>query len=214
MEWHGPTPGRPSDGTPVGKACYIGAMAGSANKVRRPVAVRAYSPGTRRAVRLRKPDAPTELEGLAPDPDRAWRHDNIGRLFLFAFHFFEERLLERIRDAGHGEVKHIHFHLFRNVDPQGTRLVDLAKRVGITKAAMGQVARDGERLGLFQITSDPSDGRAKIVSFTPLGRRLHRTFRAQIMALESDFRALLGARRYQSLRNDLLFLRRRLSRLS
>ena len=180
----------------------------------RSAAVTAYSPGTRRAVRVRRPEAPTELEGLAPDPDRAWRHDNIGRLFLFAFHFFEERLLQRIHEAGHEEVKHIHFNFFRNVDPQGTRLVDLARRVGITKAAMGQAARDGERLGLVKIASDPSDGRAKIVSFTDSGRRLHRTFRAQILALESDFRDLLGARRYQSLRKDLMFLRKRLSRPS
>ena len=174
-------------------------------------AVSTYSPGTRRVVRVYSPIEPTDLEGLAPDPDRAWRHDNIGRLFLFAFHFFEERLLQRIHETGHLEVKHIHFNLFRNVDPQGTRLVDLARRVGITKAGMGQLVRDAERLGLFRICSDPTDGRAKIVSFTARGKRLHHVFRAQIAALESEFRELLGVRRYRSLRQDLMFLRERLS---
>jgi DNA-binding MarR family transcriptional regulator len=175
------------------------------------VAVKAYSPGTRRAVRVRRPAAPPRLEGLAPDPEHAWRHDNIGRLFVFAFSFFEERLLERIHGAGHREVKHIHFNLFRNVDRDGTRLVELARRVGITKAAMGQLAREGARLGLFRIGADPSDGRAKIVSFTPRGQRLHRVFREQIDLLEAEFRHLLGARRYRSLRADLLYLRERLS---
>src|SRR6185436_3427050 len=84
-----------------------------------------YTPGTKRTVRVRNSHVPAELVGLEPDPDRAWRHDNIGRLFVFAFHVFEERLLQRIHEAGHGEVKYIHFNLFRNVDVAGTRIVDL-----------------------------------------------------------------------------------------
>ena len=162
-------------------------------------------------MRVRNSHVPAELEGLEPDPDHAWRHDNIGRLFVFAFHVFEERLLRRIHQAGHGEVKYIHFNLFRNVDIAGTRIVDLARRVGLTKAAMGQLAREGERIGLFKIEGDPTDGRAKIVSFTPKGRRLHLIFRREILKLEGDFKKLLGETRYKTLREDLLYLRARLA---
>lgn len=137
---------------------------------------------------------------------------SIDRLFVFAFHAFEERLLHRIHATGHLEIKYIHFNLFRNIDsPAGTRLVDLARRVGITKAAIGQLAREGERLGLFTIKSDISDGRAKIIQFTKSGMKLHRVFRAQILAMERDFKKLLGAKRYRTLREDLLFLRARLT---
>jgi DNA-binding MarR family transcriptional regulator len=173
--------------------------------------VQAQTPGTKRLARVRSSLPPTELEGLEPDAERAWRHDNIGRLFVFAFHFFEERLLRRVHEAGHPEVKYIHFNLFRTVDANGTRLVDLARRVGVTKAAMGQLAREGERVGLFRIGADPSDGRAKIVSFTAKGQRLHRTFKREILALEEDFKKLLGKERYRSLREDLLYLRAQLS---
>lgn len=173
--------------------------------------IQSHTPGTRRSVRLRKGRIPVELEGLEPDPDRAWRHDNIGRLFVFAFHVFEERLLRRIHETGHREVKYIHFNLFRTVDVAGTRIVDLARRVGLTKAAMGQLAREGERIGLFKIEGDPTDGRAKIVSFTPKGRRLHLIFRREILKLEGDFKKLLGDMRYRTLREDLLYLRARLA---
>lgn len=173
--------------------------------------IQTQTPGTKRPVRVRGNHVPVDLEGLEPDPDRAWRHDNIGRLFVFAFHAFEERLLRRIHETGHREVKYIHFNLFRTVDVAGTRIVDLADRVGVTKAAMGQLAREGERLGLFQIHADPRDGRAKIVSFTAKGKRLHLIFRREILKLERDFKSLLGERRYKTLREDLLYLRSRLA---
>ncbi len=173
-------------------------------------AVHEKAPGTHRSIRVRSVP-PADLEGLEPDARHAWRHDNIGRLFVFAFHAFEERLLAGLHERGHRDLKYIHLNLFRNLDYEtGTRIVDLARRVGITKAAIGQLAREGERLGYFSIESDPTDARAKIVAFTPAGKVLHADFRRQILKLESDFRQTLGATRYESLRTILLRLRTRL----
>lgn len=172
--------------------------------------VRTRSPGTRRSIALRNHHA-TRLGGIKPDPQHSWRHDNIGRLLIFAFHAFEERLLEAIRKAGFDSLKHVHFNLFRHVDFTGTRLVDLATRAGVTKAAMGQLARDCERLGFIRIETDPTDGRAKIVRFTARGKRLVATSRRQMRRLENGFRDVLGHRRYQALNDGLAELRARLS---
>jgi DNA-binding MarR family transcriptional regulator len=172
--------------------------------------IRTYNRGAKRVARVRQP-YPVDLEGLAPDKDHAWRHDNIGRLFLFAFHAFEERLMRRIHANGHPEIKHIHFHLFRTIDVTGTRIVDLARRLGVTKAAAGQLVREGEALDLFHVEAHETDRRAKIVTFTRKGRQMHRLVRNCILDLESEFKQLIGPRPYQSLRRELLRLRSRLA---
>lgn len=159
---------------------------------------------------LRKVD-PQLLEGLAPDPSHAWRHDNIGRLLIFAFHFFEERLLERFQTGEYQDFRYIYFHLFRNIDFAGTRIVDLAKRAGVTKAAMGQLAQACERLGYVKIVADPTDGRAKIVTVTPSGRKVLRVLGRLMLQLEAEFRQVLGPARYKTLRANLLHFRSRVS---
>jgi DNA-binding MarR family transcriptional regulator len=164
----------------------------------------------RTTVRLRK-GIPPDLEGLKPSGD-AWRHDNIGRLLIVAFHAFGERVVQGIHESGHPEIRFVHLNLFRTVDyAQGTRLVDLARRNGIGKAAMGQLAREGERLGLFSITSDASDGRAKIVRITSKGRALHKVIGRELLRSEREFAAMLGRNRYAALRDGLLTLRRKLA---
>lgn len=173
-------------------------------------AIRTYNRGAKPVVRIRQTYS-ADLEGLAPDKDHAWRHDNIGRLFLFAFHAFEERLMRRIHASGHPEIKQIHFHLFRTIDVTGTRIVDLARRLGVTKAAAGQLVREGEALDLFRVETHETDRRAKVITFTRKGRQMHSLVRDCILDLESEFKQLIGGGPYQSLRRELLLLRSRLA---
>ena len=89
--------------------------------------------------------------------------------------------------------------------------MDLARRLGITKAAAGQLVREGEALDLFRVKAHETDRRAKIVTFTRRGRQMHRLVRDCILDLESEFKQLIGPRPYQSLRRELLLLRSRLA---
>ena len=178
---------------------------------RRHSRVHALSPGTKRALRAREA-IPPDLEGLEPHPRSAWRHDNIGRLLIVAFHAFGERVVQGIHESGYEQLRFVHLNLFRTVDyPDGTRLVDLARRNGVGKAAMGQLAREGAKLGLFSINGDATDGRARVVRFTAKGRALHRVIRRELMKSEREFEALLGGARYAALRAGLLTLRHRLA---
>ena len=122
----------------------------------------------------------------------AWRHANVGRLLNNASRRFEARVLELMSAAGHGETRITHVNLTRNLDVEGTRLTDLARRASMSKQAMGELVDQCTALGLVDRIADPSDRRARIVKFTPAGRRWLNAFRDAVDVAEGEMRAELG----------------------
>lgn len=61
--------------------------------------------------------------------------------------------------------------LFPHIDlREGTRVTELAAKLGITKQAVGQLVDDLEAYGWMERRPDPDDGRAKRVHFTEHGK--------------------------------------------
>ncbi len=180
--------------------------------VKRRTSIVALSVDTRRVMRVSSGTDPEKFEGLDPDAALAWRHDNIGRLLLFVFHAFEARILETYHAAGFNDGRQVHLNVVRHIDvPKGTRIVDLAARAGLTKGAMGQLVEECARLGLVELKPDPTDRRAKIVSYSKRGRDFMAVTRRSAKRIEADFAKLLGAERYESLRAGLTDLRERIT---
>ncbi len=172
----------------------------------------ALSVDTKRVMRVSSGVDPEKFEGLSPDDAQAWRHYNIGRLLLFVFHAFEARILDSYHAAGFSDVRQVHLNVVRHIDvPNGTRIVDLAARAGVTKGAMGQLVEECGRLGLVELTPDPTDRRAKIVTYSKRGREFMAVTRRSAKRIEADFAKLLGAERYSSLRDDLITLREKIT---
>jgi DNA-binding MarR family transcriptional regulator len=183
---------------------------GAAVNRRRPVT--ALSVDTKRVMRVSSGADPEKFEGLDLDATQTWRHDNIGRLLLFAFHAFEARILESYHTAGYSEVRQVHLNVLRHIDvPKGTRIVDLAARAGVTKGAMGQLVEECARLGLVELRSDPTDRRAKIVGYSARGRTFMSVTRRSAKRIEADFAELLGAAEYAALRDYLIGLRKKIT---
>ena len=122
----------------------------------------------------------------------AWRLNNIGRRMNEALRIFEGRIIELLRDEGHGELSVSHINLTRNLDEDGTRLVELARRAAMTKQSMSELVDQVERTGLIEKRPDPSDGRAKLVCFTPKGFAWLEAFRRSLSIAESEMRRTLG----------------------
>jgi DNA-binding MarR family transcriptional regulator len=122
----------------------------------------------------------------------AWRHANIGRLLNNAVRRFEARVLELMSASGHEETRIAHVSLTRNLDVEGTRLTELARRASMSKQAMGELVDQCVELGLVDRVADPSDGRARIVKFTPAGLTLLDAFRDAVDVAEHEMRAELG----------------------
>lgn len=55
------------------------------------------------------------------------------------------------------------------LDREGTRLTDLADRLQMTKQSAGELVDRMEEAGFVERRPDPTDGRAKLVCFTPKG---------------------------------------------
>jgi DNA-binding MarR family transcriptional regulator len=122
----------------------------------------------------------------------AWRHANIGRLLNNAVRRFEARVLELMSERGHAETRIAHVSLTRNLDVEGTRLTELARRASMSKQAMGELVDQCMELGLVDRIADPSDGRARIVKFTRAGLIWLNAFRDAVDIAEREMRAELG----------------------
>jgi DNA-binding MarR family transcriptional regulator len=122
----------------------------------------------------------------------AWRHANVGRLLNNAIRRFEGRVLDLMTDAGYSQTRIAHVNLTRNLDVDGTRLTELAKRASMSKQAMGELVEQCEVLGLVARAPDPSDGRARIITFTPNGMEWLDAFRAAVDIAEKEMRRELG----------------------
>jgi DNA-binding MarR family transcriptional regulator len=122
----------------------------------------------------------------------AWRHANVGRLLNNAVRRFEARVLELMSASGHAETRIAHVGLTRNLDVEGTRLTELARRASMSKQAMGELVDQCAELRLVERTADPSDRRARIVRFTPAGLVWLDSFRDAVDVAEREMRAELG----------------------
>jgi DNA-binding MarR family transcriptional regulator len=122
----------------------------------------------------------------------AWRHANIGRLLNNAVRRFEARVLELMCERGHAQTRIAHVSLTRNLDVEGTRLTELARRASMSKQAMGELVDQCMELGLVDRVADPRDGRARIVRFTRAGLVWLEAFRDAVDAAEREMRAELG----------------------
>ena len=122
----------------------------------------------------------------------AWRHANVGRLLNNAVRRFESRVLELMAASGHGATRIAHVSLTRNLDVDGTRLTELARRASMSKQAMGELVDQCAELGLVAREVDPQDGRARIVRFTPAGMKWLQAFGNAVDVAEAEMRKELG----------------------
>jgi DNA-binding MarR family transcriptional regulator len=122
----------------------------------------------------------------------AWRHANVGRLLNNAVRRFEARVLELMSASGHAGTRIAHIGLTRNLDVEGTRLTELARRASMSKQAMGELVDQCVELGLVDRAADPTDRRARIVRFTRAGLDWLDAFRDAVDIAEKEMRLELG----------------------
>jgi DNA-binding MarR family transcriptional regulator len=123
----------------------------------------------------------------------AWRRNNIGRRMNEAVRLFEGRIIENLKLNGHDELTAAHINLTRNLDEDGTRLTELARRASLTKQSMSELVDQVEQTGLIEKRRDPSDGRAKLVCFTEKGMEWLEAFHQSLEVAEKEMRDQLGA---------------------
>ena len=125
------------------------------------------------------------------------------RLLSVAFDEFSDELTKRVLAAGYTDIRPGHGCVFGNIDPDGSRLTDLADRAGMTKQSVGEVTSDLEQRGYLERVPDPADGRAKIIRLTNRGREAQALARSLIDDLERDWAERFGTEHVAALREAL-----------
>jgi DNA-binding MarR family transcriptional regulator len=128
------------------------------------------------------------------------------QLLIRAARLVNERGIERIRERGRPSAHSSHTSLFPHIDLEGTRITEIARRMGVSKQAVNQAVAEIEALGMVRRTPDPSDGRAKLVLFTARGRRELLLGLGVLGELDQELGKQLGRARWRRLRGDLQLL--------
>jgi DNA-binding MarR family transcriptional regulator len=125
------------------------------------------------------------------------------RLLGMAFDDFSDELFRRVAAAGYADIRPGHGCVFGNIDPEGSRLTDLAIRANMTKQTVGEVTSDLEKRGYVERAPDPEDGRAKIIRLTERGREARAVGLQLIEETERDWVERYGEERIAALREAL-----------
>ncbi len=139
---------------------------------------------------------------MASDLEHTSRAPMIG-LLEAAFDEFIAELTRRLAATAYSDIRVSHGCVFGTIDPEGTRLTDLAERAHMTKQSVGEAATDLEQRGYVERVPDPSDGRAKIIRLTNRGRDAQAIGRGLIDDIERDWAERFGVERIAALREAL-----------
>ena len=123
----------------------------------------------------------------------------IGALLLFSGDELRRRVHQGYHDAGYTDLSLAHDPVLGLLSPDGDRVVDLARRAGTSKQAMGYLVTYLEEHGYLERTPDPADGRAKIVRRTPKGWEVNRLAKKLTQQVQDEWTRALGQDRMRLL---------------
>jgi DNA-binding MarR family transcriptional regulator len=124
-------------------------------------------------------------------------------LLFRAARLVNERAVAHARDAGATNLRLAHTQLFPHIAFDGIRMTEIAKRLEVTKQAIGPLVDDLVAAGMVERIPDPSDQRAKLIRWTRRGRRALEHGLGVLAQLERDVAATVGAARMSSLADTL-----------
>jgi DNA-binding MarR family transcriptional regulator len=122
-----------------------------------------------------------------------------------AYSLFGFQIVDGVVGAGFPQ-KPKHSAVFAQIEPDGSRLTELAQRANITPQSMGELVDDLQELGYVTREPDPSDRRAKLIVLTDEGRAAVEAGRQTIVGLEQRISEILGETGHQALREMLIKL--------
>ena len=125
------------------------------------------------------------------------------RLLSTALDQFIDDLAARVADTEFSDIRVSHGCVFGNIEPEGSRLTELAERARMTKQSVGEVTTDIEKRGYLERVPDPDDGRAKIIRLTERGLEAQALGFELIARIEREWGERIGEERVAVLRDAL-----------
>ena len=94
------------------------------------------------------------------------------RLLFRATHTMNAEMTRRVRARGWEGFQPSFTTLLGHLDTEGTSISTLARRIGISRQAVSQLAQAIEEAGLVERVQHPTDGGSVLVRHTEAGRRI------------------------------------------
>ena len=125
------------------------------------------------------------------------------QLLFKAARLLNERAIGEIRARTGRPVRVAHTAVLPHVDLEGTRLTELARRLGTSKQAAGQLVDELVAMGMLERVPDPRDARAKLVRFSAEGQAGIVEGLGVLRELEEEIRDLVGEAKMRALHEAL-----------
>ncbi|WP_062385637.1 MarR family winged helix-turn-helix transcriptional regulator [Demequina iriomotensis] len=130
-------------------------------------------------------------------------HDDLGRLLVEAARAVTDDALARIDPDGASGVRAAHVPVIAALDAGGSRVADLAPRIGHTRQAVAALVRDLEAAGIVAVRPDPADRRASLVALTEAGAAFCARATEVMRGRELEWREAWGDQPVDALRAGL-----------
>jgi DNA-binding MarR family transcriptional regulator len=108
-----------------------------------------------------------------------------------------------LRSAGFADLRASHAPIFMAIEPDGSRMTDVANRAKMTKQAAGELTRYLTQHGYLTVRQDPHDRRVRLVSLTPQGWEAIAVGEQVIAAFDQWLERVIGAEEVAGLRRTL-----------
>lgn len=128
---------------------------------------------------------------------------NLGLLCFIGSRAVEARVLAALAAAGFDDLTAAQGRIAARIDPQGTRIGDLAERALVTKQTATATVDRLERAGYARRVSDPTDARAKLVVIAPRGEEAIKVARVAESEIQAEWVRHLGVAAARQLRAAL-----------
>ncbi len=128
---------------------------------------------------------------------------NLGAALLFASDWFNDALVGRLQASGWPRFSRTEALVFAFVDEDGTRPVELARRIGISRQSMHTVISKLIQRDLLTTDPDPNDARSLLVRLSSRGNQLAHAASKVIEELEGELAGRIGTEHVESLRRAL-----------
>ena len=131
------------------------------------------------------------------------RPTSLGSLLTAAGQRLSAELDQALATAGFPDLRASHAPIFMAIEPEGSRVTELAHRAKMTKQAVGELIRYLVDRDYLSLTRDPADGRAKRVQLTDRGWQAIAVGERVIGEFDRWLAGLIGADRVTELREVL-----------
>jgi DNA-binding MarR family transcriptional regulator len=121
---------------------------------------------------------------------------NLGVALFIPYRYTEERIFRAVREAGFDDWTLAQCRVFQRVNPEGSRLTDLAEQAQLSKQSAGVMVDQLERLGYVHRVPDPTDGRARLIMIEGRGLEAAEVAQSTLDTILAEWEAYLGTRNF------------------